>query len=371
MNDGPRSPRGVPLSAPPVLASPRAALEALLQRVRQALRARYYSGRTEKAYLGWIRRYVEFYRCRDVASMGSAEVMRYLSSLAVVGKVAASTQNQAFSALLFLYREVLGLKVDGLEDVVRSKRPERLPLVLSRSEVAAVLAHLRGTPWLMASLLYGAGLRLLECARLRVKDVDFERNEITVRDGKGRKDRVTVLPASLRGPLQQQLSAAERLYQADLNAGAAGVSMPDALARKYPNAERQWAWQWVFPAGRLLVDADGRRRRHHLHESVLQREVAIAVRAAGHLKPATCHTFRHSFATHLLEAGYDIRTIQELLGHSDVSTTMIYTHVLNRGGRGVQSPLDTQPISDSSRSSYPNILATDPPKVREMFSVYN
>jgi integron integrase len=377
MNDERRSPRGVPLSSAAsgeprtILASPAAALEALLARVRQASRARHYSGRTEKAYLGWIRRYVQFYRGRDVATMGSEEVMRYLSSLAVVGKVAASTQNQAFSALLFLYRDLLGRPMDGLEEVVRARRPVHLPLVLSRGEVAAVLAQLRGAPWLMASLLYGAGLRLLECLRLRVKDVDFDRGEITVRSGKGNKDRVTMLPASLVVPLREQILRAWRLYQEDLTAGAAGAWLPDALARKYPNAEREFGWQWVFPAARLAQGTDNRRRRHHLHETVLQREVAIAVRAAGILKPATCHTLRHCFATHLLEAGYDIRTIQELLGHSDVSTTMIYTHVLNRGGRGVQSPLDLHAKNVTSRSSYPDIPAGDPPKVRESTFAYN
>ena len=350
MNDGPRSPRGVPRSAPAhaatplrsaaLLASPASAQEALVQRVRQAIRARHYSHRTEKAYVGWIRRYIEFYRGRDVTLLGGPEVMRYLTSLAVRGKVAASTQNQAFSALLFLYRDLLGVAVDGLDDVIRAKRPERLPLVLSRAEVEAILAQLQGSAWLMASLLYGAGLRLMECLRLRVKDVDFDRGEVTIRDGKGRKDRVTVLPASLVAPLQQQLRRAQRQHESDLAMGAGGVTLPDALVRKYPGAQYDWAWQWVFPAGRLQLDPDGRRRRHHLHESVLQRDMAIAVRVAGINKPATCHTLRHSFATHLLEAGYDIRTIQELLGHSDVSTTMIYTHVLNRGGRGVRSPLD-------------------------------
>jgi integron integrase len=255
--------------------------------------------------------------------------------------VSASTQNQAFSALLFLYREVLGRELAGLDKVPRARPPERLPIVLSREEVVAVLGRMRGTPRLMATLMYGAGLRLLECCRLRVKDVDFARQELLVRDGKGRRDRVTVLPAQLVPPLRAHLGRVERQHQADLEGNAGFVALPGALARKYPNARQEWPWQWVFPATRIHTDtATGERRRHHLHETVLQREFAAAVRAARLAKPATCHTLRHSFATHLLENGYDIRTIQELLGHADVSTTMIYTHVLNRGGRGVRSPLD-------------------------------
>jgi integron integrase len=288
-----------------------------------------------------VRRYVAFHGHRDPADLGSAEVARYLASLASEGQVAASTQNQAFSALLFLYREVLGKEIGGLEDVPRAKRPIRVPLVLAPEEVQAVLRRLRGAPRMMAWLMYGAGLRLLECCRLRVKDVDFARGEIVVRDGKGRKDRRTVLPARLDEPLQVHLERVHRLHQADLAGGAGSVALPDALDRKYVEASREWAWQWVFPAARLYSDdATGERRRHHVHESAVQREFATAVRAAGLTKPATCHTLRHCFATHLLESGYDIRTIQELLGHSDVATTMIYTHVLNRGGRGVKSPLD-------------------------------
>jgi len=313
----------------------------LLDRVRLAIRGRHYSPRTEKAYLGWVRRFVLFHGNRHPDALGAPEVGAYLAHLASVGRVSASTQNQAFSALLFLYRDVLGRELAGLEDTPRAKRPIRLPLVLAREEVQAVLRRLRGTPWLMCSLMYGSGLRLLECRRLRVKDVDFLRGEVTVHDGKGRKGRATVLPERLVLPLKQHLERVEAQHRHDLEGGAGCVALPDALDRKYPNASREWAWQWVFPARRIHVDAaSGERRRHHLHESLLQRLFAAAVRAAGIAKPASCHTLRHSFATHLLETGYDIRTIQELLGHSDVSTTMIYTHVLNRGGRGVRSPLD-------------------------------
>lgn len=321
--------------------APRPPRPRLLDTVRQVLRARHYSMRTEKVYVWWIRRYIFFHAKRHPNEMGASEVTAFLSSLATQGKVSASTQNQAFSALLFLYREVLGRGLQGLEQVVRAKRPERLPLVLSREEVAAILSHMHGRAWLMASLMYGAGLRLLECARLRIKDVDFSRGEVTVRDGKGRKDRVTVLPEKLAQPLLAHVERVHRQHEADLAGGLGTVHLPDALDRKYPSASREWAWQWVFPATRLHVDATtGERRRHHLHESVLQRAFKDALRAAGVPKPASCHTMRHCFATHLLEAGYDIRTIQELLGHRDVSTTMIYTHVLNRGGRGVRSPLD-------------------------------
>ena len=317
------------------------AVRALLQSVHGRLRSRHYSRRTEKAYLGWIRRFIAFNGGRDPAELGAAEISRFLSMLAVQGHVAASTQNQAFSALLFLYRDVLERELSGLDDAVRAKRPVRLPQVLSPAEVQAVLARLRGTMLTMATLMYGSGLRLLECARLRIKDIDFARGEITVRDGKGQKDRVTVLPAKVGDALRAHVERVRQLHLSDLLVGAGSVTLPDALARKYPRAQREWAWQWVFPASRFYSDArTGERRRHHLHESVIQRAFRDAVRAAGIAKPATCHTLRHSFATHLLEKGYDIRTIQELLGHSDVSTTMIYTHVLNRGGLGVQSPAD-------------------------------
>jgi integron integrase len=313
----------------------------LLDRVRRSIRARHYSLRTEKSYVAWIRRFILFHNKRHPNVLGAVEVTGYLSHLATNRHVSASTQNQAFSALLFLYRDVLGRQLAGLEEVARAKRPERLPLVLAREEIHAVLRQLRGVPWLMCALMYGAGLRLLECCRLRVKDIDLIRHEVTVHDGKGRKDRATVLPARLCEPLRTHLERVQRQHLADVEGNAGYVALPDALERKYPNANREWPWQWVFPARRVHVDeATGERRRHHLHESMLQREFAAAVRAARLTKPATCHTLRHSFATHLLETGYDIRTIQELLGHSDVSTTMIYTHVLNRGGRGVRSPLD-------------------------------
>jgi integron integrase len=314
----------------------------LLDRVRQAIRARHYSPRTEKAYVFWIRRYIFFYKAkRHPDTMGAVEVRDFLAALATRYHVSASTQNQAFSALLFLYRDVLGLELAGLQDVVRAKRPTRLPQVLSRHEVAEILRHIEGAPWLMAMLLYGAGLRLLECARLRIKDVDFDRREVIVRDGKGRKDRVTLLPERVQAPLAVHIDRVHAQHLEDLHRGAGFVELPDALATKYPNAAREWAWQWVFPATRTYYHGPTATvRRHHLHESVLQRAFKTALRVSGVPKPASCHSLRHSFATHLLESGYDIRTIQELLGHADVATTMIYTHVLNRGGRGVLSPVD-------------------------------
>ena len=317
-------------------------LSRLLERLREVIRLRHYSPRTGKTYCFWARRFVTSQGGRHPANMGAVEVQRFLSNLATQGRVSAATQNQAFSALVFLYREVLGLRLAGLEDTIRAKRPVKVPMVLSREEVAAVLSRIRGKPWLMASLMYGAGLRLLECAGLRVKDVDLERGEITVRDGKGQKDRRTVLPAKLVGPLRSHLDRVREQHHSDLAKGFGSVMLPGALERKLPKAPWDWAWQWVFPATRLHFDPDsGTQRRHHLHETVLQRAFADAVRAARIAKPASCHTLRHSFATHLLESGYDIRTIQELLGHADVSTTMIYTHVLNRGGQGVRSPLDS------------------------------
>jgi integron integrase len=316
----------------------------LLAQLRETIRRRHYSHRTEKAYVGWCGRFLcGLPRHLPPADAGVDDVRRFLTRLAM-GRCAASTQNQAFSALLFLFREVLKREMVGLEDVVRAKRPELMPQVLARAEVSSVLSHLRGTTWLMASLMYGSGLRVLECCRLRVKDVDLERGELTVRDGKGAKDRVTVLPGRLVDPLRRQMELARELHGHDLAQGLGSVALPHAFDRKSPTAARQWAWQWVFPAQRHHLHAPtGELRRHHLHESVVQRAFTEAVRASGITKRASCHTLRHSFATHLLEDGYDIRTIQELLGHSDVSTTMIYTHVLNRGGRGVRSPLDTKP----------------------------
>jgi len=321
---------------PPYLPGPR-----LLDRVRIAIRTRHLSPRTEEAYVFWIRRFILFHRKRHPAEMAAPEVSEFLSSLAVQGHVAASTQNQALCALLFLYRHVLGVDLPWLEEVVRAKRPVRLPVVLSREEVAALLQYLHGVKRLAGGLLYGSGLRLLECLRLRVKDVDFGRNEIVVRAGKGDRDRRTMLPAALKDPLGRLVEAVRCQHQRDLAAGAGWVVLPHALGRKYPNAGREWGWQWVFPATRIHFDREtGQRRRHHLHESVLQRAVREAVLRAGIAKPAGCHTFRHSFATHLLEDGYDIRTVQELLGHRDVATTMIYTHVLQRGAMGVRSPMD-------------------------------
>jgi integron integrase len=328
---------------PPSPARPR-----LLDRVRAEIRARHYSRRTEKAYAGWIRRYILFHGKRHPAEMGAAEITAFLSSLAVQGNVAASTQNQALSALLFLYRDVLDLELPWLDlelpwldQLVRAKRPDHLPVVLTRDEVRAVIGRLTGPSRLMSILLYGAGLRLLEGARLRVKDVDFARNQVTVRSGKGNRDRMTMLPGVVKADLAAHLEAAKNQHERDLRHGAGWVELPWALGRKYPNAGREWAWQWVFPATRIYVDrATGQRRRHHLHESVIQRAVRDAVRLAGIAKRASCHTFRHSFATHLLEDGHDIRNVQELLGHRDVSTTMIYTHVLNRGPAGVRSPAD-------------------------------
>jgi integron integrase len=273
--------------------------------------------------------------------MGEAEITRFVSSLAVRGRVSASTQNQALSALVFLYREVLRRDLEWLDGIVRAKSAPRLPVVLDRDEVRAVIEQLDGVAWLMVGLLYGAGLRLLECMQLRVKDLDFARNEIVVRQGKGGRDRRTMLPAGLRAPLRTHIEEVRSQHSRDVRRGAGWVELPYALARKYPNAGREWGWQWVFPATRTYLEtATNQRRRHHLHESVLQRAVKIAVIRSGISKPASCHTFRHSFATHLLDDGYDIRTVQELLGHRDLRTTMVYTHVLNRGGHGVLSPAD-------------------------------
>ncbi len=313
----------------------------LLDEVRSRLRLKHYSIRTEQAYLYWIRRYIQANgRCHPRELDGVA-VERFLSLLATRDNVASSTQNQALSALLFLYRDVLGVELPWMETVVRAKRPRRLPVVLSKGEVAVVLRHLSGRDWLMASLLYGSGLRLMECVRLRIKDVDLQRNDITVRDGKGAKDRKTVLPVSLREALRLQIETARLSHARDVDAGFGEVWLPNALARKYPNAATQMAWQYLFPASRRSVDPrDGRERRHHIDEKQLQRAVAAATRLAGIDKPVTPHVLRHSFATHLLESGADIRTIQELLGHKDLATTQIYTHVLNRGAGGVLSPLD-------------------------------
>jgi integron integrase len=313
----------------------------LLDQVREAIRMRHYSVRTEEAYVGWIKRFIFFHGKRHPLEMGQQEITQFLSALAVKEHVSASTQNQALCALLFLYREILARDIGWLEDIVRAKRPRRLPVILTRQEVKMLLGALQDVNWIMASLLYGAGLRLLECLRLRVKDIDFGTNQIVVREGKGEKDRLTMLPAIVSAPLMSNLERVRTLYQQDLERGFGRVYLPDALRRKCPSAEKEWGWQWAFPASRVSVDPrSGERRRHHLDESVLQRAIKEARRRVGMVKPVSCHTLRHAFATHLLEDGYDIRTIQELLGHRDVSTTMIYTHVLNRGGKGVYSPID-------------------------------
>ncbi len=317
----------------------------LLDRVRDTIRLKHYSIRTEEAYVNWIKRYIFFHDVRHPAEMGAAQVKAFLTYLAVSENVAASTQNQALSALLFLYREVLNQDL-GTIDALRAKKPKRLPTVLTKKEVHEVLGNLSGTHLLMAKLLYGSGLRLMECLRLRVKDIDFAQRQIIVRDGKGEKDRVTMLPKSLVAPLQDHLPGVKRLHEEDLDRGLGAVYLPYALERKYPNANREWIWQYIFPSRRLSVDPrSGVPRRHHLHESGLQKAVRTAARAAGTPKKVSCHTFRHSFATHLLEAHYDIRIVQELLGHKNVKTTMIYTHVLNRGGLAVRSPLDTQRVN--------------------------
>jgi integron integrase len=316
----------------------------LLDQVRDVIRRKHFSIRTEQAYVEWIKRYILFHGKRHPNEMAEAEITAFLTHLARAGKVAASTQNQALSALLFLYREVLQLKIGWLNQVERAKRPARLPVVLTKEEVRRLFAHLHGTNRLMAGLLYGSGLRLMECVRLRVKDVDPGYLRVTVRDGKGGKDRITMLPVNAAKPLDRHLQKVKAQHEQDLEDGFGSVYLPDALERKYPNAAREWMWQYVFPSSRLSIDArSGVRRRHHVEESSLQLGIKRAVRASGIQKPATCHTLRHSFATHLLENGYDIRTVQELLGHKDVSTTMIYTHVLNRPGIGVKSPLDLSP----------------------------
>ncbi|HWG11551.1 MAG TPA: integron integrase [Rhodanobacteraceae bacterium] len=313
----------------------------LLDEVRRRLRLKHYSLRTEQAYVGWIRRYILFSGKRHPREMGAEHVERFLSDLAVHGSVAASTQGQALSALLFLYREVLAVDLPWLDNVVRAKRPRRLPTVLSRDEIRKLLAHLEGRPWLLASLLYGTGMRLLEGLRLRVKDVDFPRNEITVRDGKGGKDRRTMLPRTLIEPLQREIERARALHLRDVEEGFGATRLPHALARKYPHAASEFGWQFVFPSAQRSPDPlGGGQRRHHFDDAILARALKTARLRAGIDKPVSAHTLRHSFATHLIEDGYDIRTVQELLGHKDVSTTQIYTHVLNRGGRGVFSPLD-------------------------------
>jgi integron integrase len=321
--------------------TPAAQQPKLLDQVRLAIRARHYSPKTEESYVHWIKRFIFFHNKRHPAKMGEKEIARFLSSLASELHVSASTQNQALNAILFLYRNVMRKEIGYVAGVLRAKRPQRLPVVLTRQEVKSILGVLDGSDWLMVMFLYGAGLRLMECLQLRVKDIDFTANQILVRAGKGDKDRHTMLPAAVKETLAKHLQLVKQQHERDLASGLGRVTLPNALDRKYPNAGREWGWQWVFPAGSHFTDrVTGEQRRHHVHETVLQKTVKLAVRKAGVAKPATPHTFRHSFATHLLEDGYDIRTVQELLGHSDVSTTMIYTHVLNRGGRGVNSPAD-------------------------------
>ncbi len=318
----------------------------LLEEVRSRIRARHLSFRTEKTYLQWIRRFIRFHGQRHPREMGGPEVAAFLTSLAVDRRVAASTQNQALAAILFLFRAVLEVDLPWLENLVHARRSHRLPVVLTRNEVQRVLSHLTGTDWLVASLLYGSGMRLNEGLQLRVKDLDFARLEIVIRDAKGQKDRVTMLPKALVPHVRDHLRRARSLHDEDRAADRPGVSLPFALRAKYPRAASEWAWFWLFPARSFSLDSYSNDLvRHHVYPQNIQRAVHVAVKAAGIVKPASCHTFRHCFATHLLEDGYDIRTVQELLGHADVKTTMIYTHVLNRGGRGVKSPLD------ASRSS--------------------
>ena len=316
-------------------------LAPVLVDLRVALQARHYSKRTEQAYGHWVATFLHFHQGRQPAEMAEPEINAFLTHLAVKEKVSASTQNQALAALLFLYRQVIGRNVGDLGEVIRARKPERLPVVMTREEVKVVLGNLTGEKWLIAAILYGAGLRLMECLRLRVQDIDFSRNEILVRDGKGAKDRITMLPESVKASLQDHLKKAKAVHQRDVTDGWGRVLMPNALDRKYLNAPRDWRWQWVFPQEHRWINLQTKEQgRHHLDESLVQKAVREAVVMAGLTKRATCHTFRHSFATHLLENGSDIRTVQELLGHRDVKTTMIYTHVLHRGPAGVRSPLD-------------------------------
>ncbi|MFH2000864.1 MAG: integron integrase [Planctomycetota bacterium] len=313
----------------------------LLDRLSLALRSRHYSQRTEKTYCHWMKRFVVFHHLRHPAEMAEPEINAFLSHLAVKERVSASTQNQALSALLFLYRFVIGREVGDLGKIVRARRPKHLPVVMTLDEVRIVLSKLEGDKHLMAGLMYGSGLRLVECLQLRVQDIDFNCFEIMVRDGKGAKDRITLFPGLLKKPLTKHLNEVKRMHERDLADGWGRVLMPNALDRKYPNASAEWRWQWVFPQQkRWKNDKTGEQGRHHVHETIIQRAVKEAVRRAGLVKRISCHSFRHSFATHLLQNGYDIRTIQELMGHKDVRTTMIYTHVLNKGGLGVRSPFD-------------------------------
>jgi len=375
---------GVPPSPPP--GQPR-----LLDRVREAIRARHYSLRTEEAYVGWIRRFILFHQKRHPIEMAEPEINAFVTHLAVQSSIGASTQTQALSALMFLYRHVLRKPLPDLDTVIRAKRPGRLPSVLTRSEVKRILGRMNGTPRLVATLLYGTGMRLLECLRLRVKDLEFGNNRIIVRDTKGGEDRVVPFPVVARAEMPSWLSRVKRIHDSDLADGFGSVYLPDAIARKFPGSEREWGWQYVFPGEHRSHDPRGKElrrrpgsaapvltptgqpeRRHHLHETVIQRALRRAVLDVGISRRISCHTFRHSFATHLLEEGYDIRTIQELLGHRDVKTTMIYTHVLNRGGRGVRSPVDILfagvPGSPTARQLdlQPNYLTSLVPPERQL-----
>jgi integron integrase len=329
----------------------------LLEQMRDTIRRRHYSYRTEETYIHWVRRFIYFHDKRHPVELGAAEVTAFLNYLARERDVAASTQNQALSALIFLYKEVLEQPLPWLDDLERAQRPARLPTVLTADEAARLLAHMEGAKWMMAALLYGAGLRLRECLKLRVKDVDFGYGQILVRDGKGAKDRVTILPQSLIAPLRQHLVRVRALHEQDVAEGYGDVELPHALQVKYPKLAYEWGWKFVFPSYKRSIDRrTGAIRRHHVYENYLIRGVKIAARAAGITKHVSCHTLRHSFATHLLQTGYDIRTVQELLGHSSVETTMIYTHVMNKGGRGVNSPLD--------------VAGSERPAAREKLAVY-
>lgn len=313
----------------------------LMDRLQQALRSRHYSLRTEQAYRRWVLQYIKFHGLRHPGEMGEAEINQFLSDLAMNRKVGASTQNQALAAILFLYRHVLGREVGDLGEVVRARKSQRVPVVMSKTEVAEVIRHLQGRIKLMVELIYGTGMRLSECLRLRVKDVDFSRNEITIHSGKGGKDRVVMLPRTLQHGLKRHLQGVRRIHAEDLAQGWGGVVLPGALDRKYASASKEWRWQWVFPQEKRWVNRKtGKEGRHHVDATVIQRAIKLSVDKCDLSKHVTCHTFRHSFATHLLERGYDIRTVQSLLGHKDLKTTMIYTHVLNRGPAGVRSPLD-------------------------------
>jgi len=313
----------------------------LLDQVRETIRTKHYSIRTEQSYVQWVRRYILFHNKRHPKDMGEKEINEFLKHLAVNRNVTASTQTQALCAILFLYKEVLNEEIGFVENIYRAKKPRRLPVVFTRQEIREIMQHLSGEKWLMVNIIYGAGLRLMECLRLRVKDVDFSYNQITVRDGKGKQDRITMLPESIKHALKKHIEKVWRIHQKDLKEGYGSVYMPYALSRKYRNAEREWGWQYIFPSRNRSVDPrSGKVRRHHLNQQVLQRTIKAAIRKAAINKQGSSHSLRHSFATHLLEDGYDIRSIQELLGHKDVKTTMVYTHVLRRGGQGVKSPAD-------------------------------